>query len=415
MKCDRREFVSELGGAALSMLFSGCVGQFPGDGRLASVRERYLRELFDRVVPFWERHSIDREYGGFLTCLDRDGSVYDTFKHLWMQWREIYMFAALWNAGYRERRFLDHARFGYEFLRKHGRRPDGSYHYLLDRKGAVLSDFDGGYEVFTESFAAVGCAELFLATGEEEFRKEALGAYAVYRDRTAKGSGEYDLLAYPMIELNVLLVMRKALGGGYEEEIASAVRRIRRFAHPESGIMFERAPRGGGFELDTQFGRFVNPGHALEGMAFVMNWLRERPDDELLRFVLRETRIMGEFGWDDEEGGVWYFRDALNRPQARHEYFLKAWWPQNEAATAMLQAYELSGDRWYLDFFLKIDGFAWKNLRDDRYGEWYAYAPVAGRMLHSYKGSRFKGFFHLPRYLLNCAQTIARIEERKRS
>jgi N-acylglucosamine 2-epimerase len=131
---------------------------------------------------------------------------------------------------------------------------------------------------------------------------------------------------------------------------------------------------------------------------------------EILDFALRETRIMGEFGWDDKEGGIWYFRDALGKPISRHEYFLKAWWPQCEAATAMLRAYALSRDEYFLEFFRKTDAFAWNRLGDRDKGEWFAYAPIGGRLHHSYKGSRFKGFFHLPRYLLDCIQTIRWME-----
>ena len=395
--CGRREFLAALGAATV---MQGCALR-RGVGSLSDVGQRLEKELLEDIVPFWERHSVDREFGGFLTCLDRDGSVYDTFKHLWMQWREVYMFAALWNAGYREHRYLDLAEHGFRFLWRHGRRSDGSYHYMLDRKGGVISDTDGGQEAFTESFAAIGCAELYKATHDEKYRREALSAYGIYRRNTASGSGRYDLLAYPMIELNVLQVMRGAFGG-YDSEIAACIRRMRRFAHPESGVMFERMKGSGEFDLDTQYGRFVNPGHALEGLSFVMNWLDESPDVELREFALRETRIMGEFGIDAHDDGVWYFRDALGKPMSRHEYFLKAWWPQCEAASAMLHAHALSGDGWYLDRFRRIDDFCTRSLRDPKYGEWFAYAPVEGRAHHAYKGSRFKGFFHIPRHLLTC-------------
>ena len=393
---------------------SGCRILTPPEESLADVRQRYERELLGNVVPFWMRHSIDTEHGGFLTCLDRDGNVYDTFKHLWMQWREVYMFAALWNAGYRAPRYLDVAIHGFDFLQRCGRRPDGSYHYMLNRDGSVLCDTDGGQEVFTESFAAIGCAELYRATGDERYKEEALSAYGIYRRNTCKGSGRYDLLAYPMIELNVVQTLDAAFGG-YGKEIDSCIRRIIRFAHPESGLMLERAPKEGGFDFDTQFGRFVNPGHALEGLSFIMRRLMASSvsdrNGEILNFALRETRIMGEFGWDGEEGGIWYFRDALGKPMSRHEYFLKAWWPQTEAATAMLRAYALSRDGYFLEFFRRIDEFAWHRLKDRDKGEWFAYAPVGGRLHHPYKGSRFKGFFHLPRYLLDCIQTIRWIEK----
>ena len=397
---DRRGFLAGLGASAVSALVSGCAAFHEGLA-LRDLADRMERELLGDIVPFWERHSVDSEFGGFLTCLNRDGSVYDTMKHLWMQWREVYMFAALWNAGYRERRYLELAEGGFDFLWKHGRMADGSYHYLLDRRGAVLSDTDGGQEVFTESFATIGCAELYRATGEERYRREALSAYAVYRRKTSAGSVRYDLLAYPMIELNVAQTLRAALGG-FEAEIDGCIRRMRRFAHPESGLIFERAPKVGGFDLGTQFGRFVNPGHALEGLSFILAHLAQKPNPELEAFALKEVRKMAEFGIDGTDGGVWYFRDACGLPMARHEYFLKAWWPQCEAATALLRAYAVSGERWYFDQFLAIDDFCTRNLRDPAYGEWFAYAPVGGRALHTYKGSRFKGFFHIPRHLLDC-------------
>ncbi|NCU44803.1 N-acylglucosamine 2-epimerase, partial [Candidatus Falkowbacteria bacterium] len=83
---------------------------------------------------------------------------------------------------------------------------------------------------------------------------------------------------------------------------------------------------------------------------------------------------------------------------------LKAWWPQNEAATAALLAYDFSGDELFLDWFRKIDAYSWKHLRDPDFPEWFAYAAVDGRQVHSYKGSRWKTFFHLPRCLLNCSE-----------
>ena len=41
---------------------------------------RYEQELLESVAPFWEKNCVDREFGGYFTSLDRDGSVYDTEK-----------------------------------------------------------------------------------------------------------------------------------------------------------------------------------------------------------------------------------------------------------------------------------------------------------------------------------------------
>ena len=62
---------------------------------IKAYHEIYRKELFDYVVPFWLGHSPDREYGGYLTLLERDGTVFDTDKYAWMQGREIWMFSKL--------------------------------------------------------------------------------------------------------------------------------------------------------------------------------------------------------------------------------------------------------------------------------------------------------------------------------
>lgn len=46
---------------------------------------RYEKELLENVVPFWEKHCVDKEFGGYFTSFDRDGSVYNTTKYMWMQ------------------------------------------------------------------------------------------------------------------------------------------------------------------------------------------------------------------------------------------------------------------------------------------------------------------------------------------
>ena len=61
---------------------------------MQSIIQRYEQELIDSLIPFWESYCVDREHGGFLICLDRNGDPYDTTKHLWMHWRTVYMFAA---------------------------------------------------------------------------------------------------------------------------------------------------------------------------------------------------------------------------------------------------------------------------------------------------------------------------------
>ena len=197
--------------------------------------------------------------------------------------------------------------------------------------------------------------------------------------------------------------MREAAGGVPDDKLAAS---LLDFCEPERGIILERRLVEGGFELDSQDGRFANPGHGLEGMLFLLEHCAAGGDPELIAPAVEVIRRTLPWGWDEDEGGIRYFRDLRDKPLAKHESMLKAWWPQNEAAVAALQAWRMTGETDFFEWFRRIDDFAWRELRDPEYGEWFAYAPVGGKRVHSYKGSRWKGFFHLPRALLKTIRLL---------
>ena len=58
-----------------------------------TLANQYRNELLDNVLPFWLEHSQDLEFGGYFTCLDRKGGVFDTDKFIWLQGREVWMFS----------------------------------------------------------------------------------------------------------------------------------------------------------------------------------------------------------------------------------------------------------------------------------------------------------------------------------
>ena len=49
----------------------------------------YKNELLENVLPFWLNHSQDLEFGGYYTCLNRNGDVFDTDKFIWLQGRSL--------------------------------------------------------------------------------------------------------------------------------------------------------------------------------------------------------------------------------------------------------------------------------------------------------------------------------------
>ena len=46
-----------------------------GKHRLEALRDHYRRYLFKEYLPFWQRHGIDHDLGGFMCAIDHDGSL----------------------------------------------------------------------------------------------------------------------------------------------------------------------------------------------------------------------------------------------------------------------------------------------------------------------------------------------------
>jgi N-acylglucosamine 2-epimerase len=380
---------------------------------------RYEKELLESVIPFWENNCVDKECGGYFTMLDRDGTVYDTMKYMWMQWRIVYMFATLHMTEYGKPEWLDIARNGYDFLLKNGKSEDGTYYFALNRQGAPAF---APYSIFSDCFAAMGAAAMFKATGEQQYRIEAESAMRSYIDRmnnpkgrwekSLPGRGERLSLGHFMILANLGCVMETCLGTtDYREDTEHAVNTVMdKFWNDELNVMFENINTDGGFDLDSCEGRFINPGHGLESMWFILQHAEKTGNSELIKRACEYIEGLFEFGLDAEYGGIYYFMDALGKPHLELQWDMKLWWPHNEALIAALYAYRLSGEKRFMKRFESVDEWTWKHFPDPEFGEWYGYLNRRGEPTHTLKGGKWKTFFHLPRFLLTSIQQMKQIQ-----
>jgi len=105
--------------------------------QLAELCELYRRQLLEDVIPFWMKYSLDRKYGGYFTCLDRDGSVY-TDKYAWLQGRQVWMFSKLYNELEPRPEWLEVATLGVNFICEHGFDRRGRMYFAFTRDGRPL-------------------------------------------------------------------------------------------------------------------------------------------------------------------------------------------------------------------------------------------------------------------------------------
>ena len=152
----------------------------------------YEKELFDYVVPFWLNHSLDREDGGYCTLMDRDGTVFDTDKYAWMQGREIWMFSKLCSVYGARPEWVEAAKLGVDFMRRHGRAENGDFYFAMDKKGNPLIH---PYNIFSDCFMCTALAEYSRVTGDAQAREEALQIYRRIQERRTPHSGRRYLVS----------------------------------------------------------------------------------------------------------------------------------------------------------------------------------------------------------------------------
>ena len=153
------------------------------------------------------------------------------------------------------------------------------------------------------------------------------------------------------------------------------------------------------------------PGHAIEAAWFILNEsIYRNHDPRLKQLGLTILDWMLDWGWDQEYGGILYYRDVKNLPIQEYWQDMKFWWPHNEAIIATLLAYQITGDEKYARWHQMIHQWAYQYFPDREYGEWYGYLHRDGRISVLLKGNFWKGPFHLPRMQLNTWKIIEGME-----
>ena len=383
--------------------------------------DQYRDNLLNDVIPFWLKNSKDEEYGGFFTCLDRKGKVFDTDKFVWLQFRQVWCFSMLYNNVEQKKEWLDFAVQGAEFMIKNGSDAEGNHYFSLTREGKPIIQ---PYNIFSDCFAAMAFAQLYKASGEQKYGDLAVKTFNNILkkqdnpkgkwSKSYPGTRELQGFSLPMILCNLVLELEHLLDKSLiETTIDHGLKQVMEVFYQEDlGIILENVKPDGSFS-DTFEGRLVNPGHGLESMWFVMDIAERRNDTALIRKAVDITLNILEYGWDKEFGGILYFMDVKGHPPQQLEWDQKLWWVHIETLISLLKGYLHTGDERCWDWFEKVHQYTWEHFADPENGEWFGYLNRRGEVLLDLKGGKWKGCFHIPRGLYQCWKTLQRIAEKE--
>ena len=410
--------------------------------------ERIETYLTTKLLPFWMERSVDAEYGGFLTCFDRDGKpTGETTKTLLCQERMVFTMASAHRAGLGGGKCLDIARQGLEFTIEHfWDEEHGGWFWVAERDGTVTDD---SKIMYGQNFGIYAPSEFALAGGGDLGREYALKSFEaiqvgatdtlhggyyemLHRDWSPKPGGAY---GGDRKSLDIHMHMMEALTNLYEltrsplherklrDVVAILLTRMLDPVHgtgiaqfaldftPLEAIMF-RAVWGSDRDFggkprplnNTSFGHDVELAWLLKHTADILG----DPIDAYLEPIRKLYDHCVRYGIDPEYGGV-YVEGPTDGPARDTQ---KEFWQQAEVLVGMLDACLLFGDRKYWDAFAKTMDFVFDHGINHDAGEWYALLERDGTVLWDYLGHAWKISYHTVRSMIQCAKRLRLLMER---
>ncbi|AUC83851.1 N-acylglucosamine 2-epimerase [Polaribacter sp. ALD11] len=379
--------------------------------------KHYKDTLLKDVIPFWEKHSIDNKNGGYFTCLDAHGNVYDTDKFIWLQGRQIWTFSMLYNKVEKNEKWLEIAKNGVDFLRKYGMNSKGDFYFSVTAEGKPLVE---AYNIFSDCFAAMAFSQYAIASRDEEVKELAKKTYFNILSRIDNPKGVYEkntdtrqLIGFslPMILSNLVLELEEILEPEeVQKTIDYSIHQVMEvFLDKKTGLIFENVLPNGEHH-DSFNGRLLNPGHGIEAMWFMIDIGVRKNDQALINRATQTILTILEYSWDEKYGGIFYFMDSKGHPPQQLEWDQKLWWVHLETLVALSKAYEQTENPEILKWYTKVHEYAWTHFSDPENGEWFGYLNRQGEVLLNSKGGKWKGCFHVPRAMYQCWKSFEKIE-----
>ena len=347
----------------------------------------------DSCAQFW-MNTLDETRGGYFTNIDREGDVitsWGTNKNLLTQTRNAYGFARAYmmtgNDLYR-----DYARAGLDFMYENAwDGVNGGWYSQLDINGNIVGATNGR-SAFDEHYALLGPAAAFEAFGDSTDLDMLLQGYAhledVFWDDRDDFHGYYDWATYngstsynksfnatvDAITTHLLSLYLQTGSQIYLDRMHAISEEIIEHlvgSMPSQAIGFVE-------EFNANWGwdngeTMTIMGHVLKSAWCLIRVYHIDPRPEYLEAA---EVLMGDVlqnGYDHALGGPYkdYNRVSGEMLMWGNPDTAKAWWQMEQAITAGLQLYSVTGDDNYLEVADQTLHFFMQHFVDHTYGDVY--------------------------------------------
>jgi mannobiose 2-epimerase len=353
---------------------------------MAQLKQEIVQDLTENILPFWASHSPDPS-GGFYGTLNFDGTPKaDAMKGGILNTRLVWTFSAAYRI-LKDEQYLTLANRAQRYFLDHFIDPEyGGSFYTVNADGTPLNTQKN---ICQNVYAIYGLSEHYRATGDKESLDAAI---AIYRklieyayDPVNKGFTESFKREWQTIEaefpktMNTNLHVLEAFANLYRVWNDDG---LKKHLQEVIEIMSHKLLNQTTWHVqlyftpDWQNQRDVDSyGYDMEFSWLLTDAAEALGDEEILkdtrRIAANIVAVQLEQAFDTN-GAIMSGRegDRLKTDLA--------WWLQTEAVIGCLNAWQISGDKKFLDAAVRTWEWIKTYMIDHEYGEWYSSVTPEG-------------------------------------